>query len=281
MPYEGEYCFNCAGAINTVAPGTLSIKAHVSWQECNDICVTGETDVSADLTIGKESEASLDAERLKAAETRLPIADKNLEVITHWEDEAKERPLVLEWTTTNKFADVEFLPYENGTNYEMQGAVERLPNDSGKISIRKLVTKSGADWPKRIEGVLMTKITTNSQPKGFEVTLTPNAAVSAPMVVGGAEDNAARLGLAFLGGLILNIAMMLFAVDRAENFGVRRPGEGIAGAGAGAGLGLWRRRAGVVSGAGRSGDRHSTSAAASSVGVPRFRIRNSGSSLPR
>jgi DsbC/DsbD-like thiol-disulfide interchange protein len=65
---------------SNAAAGSLNIQAHVSWQECSNICVTGETDVSASLTIGTESQPSFDAITIKAAKAKLPKDGSKLAV---------------------------------------------------------------------------------------------------------------------------------------------------------------------------------------------------------
>ncbi len=193
----------------TAAQGAFNIKAHVTWQECKELCLTGKSDVSVPLTLGTDTEPSIDATMLRSARSKLPKVDTNIVVTASWEAVSSNRPLVLEWQTTNKFAEVDFFPYAN-TNYEVQGEVERLPDQDGKIRIRKLVTKSGADWPAKIDGVWMTTITTNAEPKGYEVVLSTTAvAVSASTPVtrsdGGKTSLLWALCLAFFGGLTLNI----------------------------------------------------------------------------
>ncbi len=117
------------------AHGSFNINAHVTWQECNDKCLTGATDVSALLNIGADSEPSLEATTLKSARSKLPKIDTNLVITASWEAESSNRPIVLEWQTTNQFAEVDFFPYAS-TNYEVEGQVERLPDEDGKIRIR-------------------------------------------------------------------------------------------------------------------------------------------------
>ncbi|MDB6058068.1 MAG: hypothetical protein JWO95_1912, partial [Verrucomicrobiales bacterium] len=44
-----------------VAPGQFQLQGKVSWQECEQLCVQGHTDVTATLTIGTETKLSADA----------------------------------------------------------------------------------------------------------------------------------------------------------------------------------------------------------------------------
>jgi len=189
------------------APGSFDIKAHVTWQECDPgHCVPGETDVSAELTVGDESRPSIDSATITAARKKLPVTDPKVVISAHWESDADKRPIILEWQTDRKPAEVDFLPYAD-TNYEVEGDVERLPDASGKIAIRKFVTNNSAAWPTKIPGLWVTQNQTDSLREGYEVTLTPAAAVPSP-VAGGATSKTTligALGLAFIGGLLLNI----------------------------------------------------------------------------
>lgn len=190
----------------TVAPGSVDIKARVNWQECAQMCLQGETDISATLTVGDESKPSFDAPALNAARARLPKIEPKLAISAHWEGDDEKRPMIVEWQTDSKPAEVDFFPYAS-TNYEVEGEVERLPDAGGKIRIRKLVTKSGPDWPVKIPGLWVVKEKTNSPPEGCEVTLNLPASVETPAVASTVAKITLleALGLAFLGGLLLNI----------------------------------------------------------------------------
>jgi thiol:disulfide interchange protein len=191
---------------STAAPGTPAIQGHVTWQECAQICLQGETDVSASLEIGDESRPSLDSGTLREARKKLPKTDAKLSITAHWESDGDKRPLVLEWQATNNPAELDFFPYAN-TNYEVQGEVERLSSAGGKIRIRKIVTKTGNAWPTAIDGLWVVKEQTNGAPEGYEVTLKPAPFVETPEVnyATGQTTLLSALGLAFLGGLLLNI----------------------------------------------------------------------------
>ncbi len=186
------------------SPGSLPISATVKWQECEQECVQGATDVSAHLVVGTESKPSDDAEVIDAARARLPGADARMAATAHWEKEADSRPLVIEWTDTNNPADVDFFPYEND-NYEVKGETERLAGADGKIAIRKPVEKSKDAWPEKISGILVSRANHRENWHGQEVTLTvPGLMAEAPLPPA-SGSLPLMLAFAFLGGLILNI----------------------------------------------------------------------------
>ena len=187
------------------APGSLPISATVKWQECEQECLQGSTDVSAHLVVGTETKPSDDAEVIETARARLPVTDSGITATAHWEQEADSRPLVIEWTDTNNPADVDFFPYEND-NYDVKGDTERLPSTDGKIRIRKMVEKSKDAWPEKISGLLVTRANHRENWRGQEVTLTLSSAVvaEAPLVPANGSLPL-MLAFAFVGGLILNI----------------------------------------------------------------------------
>jgi thiol:disulfide interchange protein len=189
-------------------PGSLELKAAVKWQECSELCVLGQQDVTAPLTIGSESTPSANAPLIQIAATKLPANDPSLVVDARWETEDKSRPMVIEWHSASPPAQVDFFPYEND-NYEVHGETERLPDDAGQVRLRKLVEKSGDTWPTKIDGLLVSRADGTAPWQAREVSLdVPSlaAAPSAPAATPPANQSfILMLGLAFVGGLILNI----------------------------------------------------------------------------
>jgi thiol:disulfide interchange protein DsbD len=205
--YDGEATLLVPLKINASAPpGPLDVKAKVSWQECAEQCILGNTTVNGQLTIGSESKPSADAAFLEAAKAKLPRTESAPIFSAHWEKEADSRPLLIEWTAPDKPAEADFFPYA-GKKFEVAGDTERLPDADGKVRIRKMVTKSGPDWPAHIEGLLLTKASKDSPPVAYEVSLTPDesVAVATTPASGKRPSFILELCFAFLGGLILNI----------------------------------------------------------------------------
>ena len=207
--YNGQAILLVLLKIAADAPaGPMDIEAKVSWQECAEQCILGNTTVQSRLTVGNESKPSADAALIEAAKAKPPTINPKLNFSAHWEKDADSRPLVIEWEAPDKPAEVDFYPY-GGPKYEVAGETERLADKDGKVQIRKMVTKTGPDWPTHIDGLLISKATKESPPVAYEVSLTPGAqgveSVGAAMPVAANQSLLVEIIFAFIGGLILNI----------------------------------------------------------------------------
>jgi thiol:disulfide interchange protein DsbD len=194
-------------------PGTLDLKAKVSWLECEKLCVPGSADVVANLEIGDATKPSSDAALIGSWTKKLPQSADGLNMRAAWENPGSGdmRPLILEWNAAGSVKDADFFPYA-AEEFEIQAAVENVSSAADKIRLRKVVKKFEGDWPAKISGVLIQR--SDGKPQGFGVELTVDSA-------GGATGSApssppaavAAIGkslwqmlfYAFVGGLILNI----------------------------------------------------------------------------
>ncbi len=207
--------------------GSLVLKAKVTWLECEQQCVPGETEVQASLNIGDANTNSAQAGLLNQWQHRLPKQDPNIKVQARWDQPpgGTARALVLEWTSANAPAFADFFPYPSRT-YELQPAVALLPPEAGKARMRLVVKKSGDAWPSSITGLLVagtgtSKLTEASSSStqtipaatedarslAYEIKLEiPEAAYSmAPAADANSPSLLLMLVYAFLGGLVLNV----------------------------------------------------------------------------
>jgi thiol:disulfide interchange protein len=155
-------------------PGTLTLSADVSWLECQDQCIPGNTTVQAQLTVGTETIKSADAAVIEAWEKKIPQTN-DYPSLAWWEKSTTNdtRPLVIgmkqgpaEKNTT--YDSVDFFP-EAYDNFEVQPETEIISKMSADISLRKLVKKFSGDWPKEISGVIV--IQDGTARYGIDVTL--------------------------------------------------------------------------------------------------------------
>lgn len=202
-----------------VRPGPLELKAKVSWLECEELCVPGDANVSAALTIGNESKNSANAALLERAQSNIPRDGASLNVNAGWEETTTNnlRNLLIEWPVKRPATDVDFFPYATD-DFEVGLKPELLPVDSSRVALRVTIKKSGVNWPSKIGGVIIQKIDGTKQ--AFEVFLTPPATEASKInAVGGAQSPSSaapkntpppaglliHLLLALCGGLILNL----------------------------------------------------------------------------
>lgn len=204
--------------------GSMNITGAVSWLECSDkSCVPQDGKVAGTLVIANESKPSDSGPLIEEWRGYLPKVDPNLVAKASWESttDAKTRKLIVEWVPNEPVAKPDFYPYESD-NYTVQAATELLEGTAQIVRLRKTVQLTDGSWPERIGGLVLNK-TEGEHPTGYEVTLQTGGtgASTAPVAATAAGTGSAGavelpsgssaptllgiLGLAFLGGLILNV----------------------------------------------------------------------------
>lgn len=196
---------------NELKPGPLELKADVSWLECEQQCVPGDSVVSTKLEIGSDLKSSTDAAFIEAARKKLPQVGV-LKVAARWQAVISNdtRALVLSWPNATNAVAAEFFP-DAAEDYEVQSNTERLADGTGLI---KLVKKTAGDWPTRLRGVIAFKVEGNPEAHVVDALIesTPQmasdsrASTRTTAVVGSKSGGLIlNLFLALLGGMILNL----------------------------------------------------------------------------
>jgi thiol:disulfide interchange protein DsbD len=205
--YHGEVVLLVPLTLGTnLAAGTLDLQARVDWLECKELCLPGKGEVRARLRVGAAAKPSADADIIEAAQKKLPRREPRLAARAWWEKAAVDdaRPLLIEWTPLEATAGGDFFPY-GGDGFEVDTKTELVPAPEGKTRLRKIVRKFEGDWPKEFGGLIVERASAERQ-AAYEVQL-----AVAPSLTGDArpagpgKSRLVMLGLAFLGGLILNI----------------------------------------------------------------------------
>jgi thiol:disulfide interchange protein len=201
-------------------PGPIEIAAKVSWLECEELCIPGDAQVKASLTIGAETKPSPAADLFPAASKRLPKDGQALGVTARWEGLAtdKSRTLLLSWHPNPKPEAGDFLPYP-GEDFEIKPATKFVSEAGGAVQLQLTVARTGESWPAKIAGVLLQRLPGEKEPLAFTVNVATGASgAAAPPVAPVTAEPASMvlllqmLGLAFVGGLILNIMPCVFPV---------------------------------------------------------------------
>jgi thiol:disulfide interchange protein len=198
----------------TVSPsrpaGPVSISAKVSWLECDKECVPGRSTISNLFNVGVTAVPSAEAPILEQTLSRIPRPDPSVAVTAAWEGpgEGDERPLLVNVPRVPKRTLSAVFPYE-GAEADVAPAPELLPEANGAVPVRMLVTRTGKEWPASIRALLLfgssqvieSQILIGAVAPVAVVESLPDAPVSAPVT----GSLWAMLGVAFVGGLILNI----------------------------------------------------------------------------
>ena len=201
-------------------PGPLELQAKVSWVECEEMCIPGDAQVKATLTLGAESKPSPAAEQFAAAAKRLPKDGQALAVTARWDGPAteKKRPLLLTWKPAAKLETADFLPYP-GADFEISAATKFSAEGADQVGLALTVSKSGEQWPAKVAGVLLQRLPGEKESQAYEVSLDLGGRSADPAPPSSIPASPASLGLllrmlglAFVGGLILNIMPCVFPV---------------------------------------------------------------------
>lgn len=220
----------------TVAPnhpvGPVTVSAKVTWLECDKECVPGKAMVTNAFTVGSPLVASADQKVIGDALARVPAPAPMGSVSADWENAGKgdERTLILRVPPVPKRILSGFIPYEN-EGAELGSLPELLKPLNGVSRIRVKVTRTGNEWPKSVSGLL---VFGGTEMVGFSVPI--GAVLAAPTIVEAppgptaaapaARSLLAMLGLAFVGGLILNIMPCVLPVIALKILGfVKQSGQ--------------------------------------------------------
>ena len=205
--------------------GAVQLKAKVDWLECEKTCIPQNANVVATLTIGDQSKPSEHAPLIEKAREQLPKGPAPIPVAAKWDKSEKEdaRTLVIEWTSGEAANQPDFFPFES-EKYLVE-AETKAQTDGNKVILKKNVTLADEvkEWPQVIGGLILND-TTAKDPVGFEVSLQlpkENASTAGTAALAGGVQSSTGgvqfgaspaprslwvvLGLAFLGGLVLNI----------------------------------------------------------------------------
>jgi thiol:disulfide interchange protein len=210
------------------AEGPVELRGKVNWLECSESCIPGKGEVTAKLTVGKESKLAGDNAVLAKWEEQIPKPDpsQNVTVTQGPGSEPDTKKLTIEWATTAA-TSADFFPYA-ADDLDISHSSEITPAAAGKIRIAKVLKKTDAGWGQRLAGIIVPK---EKSVRPFEINLSLNSAAAASTTT---SDNVAPaigtdfnekptlwkiLLFAFLGGLILNIMPCVLPVIALKIFG--------------------------------------------------------------
>lgn len=190
-----------------LSPGPIELKADVSWLECEKLCVPGDQAIATTLTIGTQTEPSDQAALIKAAKAKLPLDGATLKPQAAWAGVAKgnDRALILTWTKPVGSEQPEFFP-ESYDEFSIATTNQNL-STATTAKLQLAVSKSSGDWPKTVHGLLVLKQDGKAQGFALNVPIAAEtvAAPGAPTSPAAASGLLLNLGLALLGGMILNL----------------------------------------------------------------------------
>jgi thiol:disulfide interchange protein/DsbC/DsbD-like thiol-disulfide interchange protein len=156
----------------TVPTGDLSLKADLTWLECetDGACVPGAGNISGTLKIGDLAQPSAAGAELVKWRKRLPATKPDVNLVARWADPAKEneRNIVLEWPTTAKTND--FFAYHHGNDWQIGPQHKPISATPGKFAVEKVVKLFEGEWPTHITGLVVNLDQDPKHPSAIEVS---------------------------------------------------------------------------------------------------------------
>lgn len=206
------------------AQGEVELSALVSWLECEELCLPAKSKVSARLTIGDESTTSPNAGQIEQWRKALPQPKPSSFARTWWEGppDGDKRPLLIEWPLESGVSSPDFFPHTS-TNAIVSASTDFVSTNAGTIRIRKQVEKLDREWPSEIAGLIVEKQPGAEGLVGHHIKLAVESGAPSPSAAAAIAVESKSLftwlGLAFVGGLILNLMPCVLPVIALKIFG--------------------------------------------------------------
>jgi len=209
--YEDEVAFPVkVTAAKNLKPGPVHLDARVDWLVCREVCIPGKAHLGLNLTV--DPKATAPAQPVGALGEALGLLPKPLDPDMKLTVTGGKNEFVLDLITGERTTDAEFYPFdqEQIANAGDQD-VEPLANG---VRLRVPRAPELTKLPAKLHGVVKLDDET-----AYEITA-PIVAGEVPRRAGSRATPAAAgdlttltaLGLAFLGGVILNLMPCVFPV---------------------------------------------------------------------
>ncbi|HWA21688.1 MAG TPA: protein-disulfide reductase DsbD domain-containing protein [Caulobacterales bacterium] len=208
-------------------PGPVDLTAKVRWLVCSDVCIPEEGQVSLRLDAGGTGrDDPAWASKLKAVRDRLPKPEGVSASLTRT---GEAYQLTVTGGPIVNAASLAFLPYENDKiDHAAEQPIAKRA-DGATLTLTPSVAEGLGKGP--LAGVLLYQVNESGRaaPRAVEIeapglSAAPPPAPAAPKA-SGAAGIVAALGLAFLGGLILNVMPCVFPVLSLKALSLARGGE--------------------------------------------------------
>lgn len=209
--YEDEVAFPVKlTADKSLKSGPIHLDAKVDWLVCREVCIPGKAHLGLNLTV--DPKATSPAQPVGALGEALGLLPKPLGPDIKLTVTGGKNEFVLDLTTGERTTDAEFYPFdqEQIANAGDQ-TVEPLPNG---VRLRVPRAPELTKLPAKLHGVIKlddetayditAPVTAGEVPRRAGSKATPAAAADL--------TTATALGLAFIGGIILNLMPCVFPV---------------------------------------------------------------------
>ncbi|WP_334270301.1 protein-disulfide reductase DsbD family protein [Edaphobacter sp. HDX4] len=209
--YEDEVAFPVKlTAAKNLKPGPIHLDAKVDWLVCREVCIPGKAHLGLNLNV--DPKATAPAQPVGALGEALGLLPKPLDADMKATVTGGKNEFVIDLITGERTTDAEFYPYDQ-QQIENAGDQEVEPLPDG-VRIRVPRSTELTKLPSKLRGVVKlddeTAYDVSAPVIAGEVPRRPGSKATP---AGAADLTAATaLGLAFLGGIILNLMPCVFPV---------------------------------------------------------------------
>jgi thiol:disulfide interchange protein len=209
--YEDEVAFPVQlTAASSVGPGPIHLDAKVSWLVCREVCIPGKAHLGLDLTVSPDANAP--TQTVGALGEALTLIPRPLPADAKFTVTGGKTDFVLTLITGNRETNAEFYPFDE--DQIANAAPQQIEPLSDGVHLRVRRSEDLKTLPATLHGVFKLSDTI-----AYNVTapVVPGEIASAPGAgaPGAATSSVTTLtaiGLAFLGGIILNLMPCVFPV---------------------------------------------------------------------
>ncbi len=214
--YEDEVAFPIAiSAASTVKPGPVHLDAQISWLVCAQVCVPGKAHLGIDLTVQPGAPPPSQEPQVGALGEAMTLIPKPLPARAKFSVTADAKQFLLTLVDGTHETDAEFYPYDKDPTDIIVNSAEQMI-ESKRDGVRLYIPRSPdlTALPATLHGVLKLADT-----EAYEVSapVVPVASVGNPPASTDSSSASGvtalgAIGLAFLGGIILNLMPCVFPV---------------------------------------------------------------------
>jgi thiol:disulfide interchange protein len=209
--YEDEVAFPVQlTAASSVKPGPLHLDAIVNWLVCREVCIPGKAHLGLNLTVSPDATAP--AQPVGALGEALNLIPKPLPPGAKLTVTGGKADFVLTLTTGKRETNAEFYPFDQ--DQIANAAPQQIESLSDGVRLRVRRDDTLTKLPAALHGVFKL-----SNEIAYDVTapVVPGEIAAAPHANGAAPAASSvttltAIGLAFLGGIILNLMPCVFPV---------------------------------------------------------------------
>jgi thiol:disulfide interchange protein DsbD len=214
--YEDHVAFPVTvTAAATMKPGPVHLDAQVTWLVCAQVCLPGKAHLGLDLTVQPGAPQPAQEPLVGALGEGMTLLPKPLPAGAKFSVEGDAQQFALTLTGGTRETDAEFYPYVQDTTDVIANAAEQTvePQKDGlRLLVKRSQDSDSAALPATLSGVLRLSDTVAYDVSAPVVQV---ASVATPVAGGGSAAGVTALGaigLAFAGGIILNLMPCVFPV---------------------------------------------------------------------